>query len=89
MSRRIRIDVRSVEPAAGCDLVREALEMLKIGESLHLTLGHPPECVCEAARTRRPTERFRCKHVEEGGRPWKLRVRRIGVPRYRYERAGS
>lgn len=85
MSGRIQIDVRTVEPSEGCDLVADALDLLETGESLHLTLDHPPGCVHEAMGTAGAEYPFAFKLVDAAHGAWKVRVRRIAEPRRHHE----
>lgn len=80
MSGRIQIDARTLDRTSGCDLVGEALGLLETGESLHLTLDHPPDCVHQAARKSRPEETFDLKLVGREEETWKVRVRRFAHP---------
>lgn len=86
---RIHVDVRRLDEAGRCDLVGEAMSLLEAGDSLHLTLGHPPECVRERARLDGAADGLDLKLVEDHGRTWKVRVRRFGDPNLRRGTATS
>jgi len=80
MSGTIGIDVSTLEGSDGCDLVGEALGFLEVGESLHLTLDRPPDCVHEAVRRSASEEAFALKLVDRDEGTWKMRVRRVLHP---------
>ena len=77
MIGRIQMDTRDLDRARRCAVVAETLALLRVEESLYLTLDQCPDCLERATQDARPDASYALEFLEFDRGVWKMRVRRM------------
>lgn len=72
----INLDVRPVEPKNRLDSIMGAWKQLDIGQALHLTVDHDPQCMYYTLKADYGDEAFQFDRLVSGPTNWEVRVTR-------------
>jgi uncharacterized protein (DUF2249 family) len=77
MNRRMKLDVRNVEPKHRYERIIGAYESLGIGETMELIVDHDPQCMYYTLRATRGDNAFTFEYLEQGPETWRVMVGKV------------
>jgi uncharacterized protein (DUF2249 family) len=77
MTRRIKLDVRPVEPKDRYERIIGAYESLDVGQTMELVVDHDPQCMYYTLRATRGEDAFTFEYLEQGPETWRVIVGKV------------